>query len=97
MLEQIKSGFVKGETYYVKLKKGDIIVGDLLFDTYDYSKTALWFDTPNKRIGYIFVLNEIIIYRYVSHEEYLKKRKEKYDCNCLNTILKRLINETFKW
>ena len=97
MFEEIKSGFVKGETYYVKLKKNDIIVGDLLFDTYDYSKRSLWFDTPNQRIGYLFQLNEIIIHRYITNEEYLKKVKEKYDDKCLNIVLKRLVNETFEW
>ena len=96
MFEQINSGFVKGETYYVKIKKG-IIIGDLLFDTYDYSKTGGWFDTPYKRCGYYFQVNDIIVYRYITKKEYYAKVKEKYECTCLNLVLKRLVNETFEW
>ena len=47
--------------------------------------------------AYLFQLNEIIIHRYVSHTEYFKKIKEKYDANCLNIILKKLVDETFHW
>jgi hypothetical protein len=96
MFEQITSGFIKGETYYVKIKKG-IIIGDLLFDTYDYSKMGVWFDTPYKHCGYNFQLNDIIVYRYITKKEYYAKVKEKYEYTCLNLVLKRLVNETFEW
>ena len=105
MFEQINSGFVKGETYYVK-KKGNFgyfayfnfIMGDLLFDDYNYSKTGAWFDIPHKGGEcYYFELNDIIIYRYITKKEYFAKVKEKYDSTCLNIVLKRLVNETFEW
>ena len=92
----MKSGFVKGETYYVKIKN-NFIMGDLLFDNYSYSKMGAWFDTTNKRHGYYFELNDIIIYRYITKKEYFAKVKEKYDNKCLNMVLKRLVNETFEW
>lgn len=95
MFEKIESGLVYRERYYIK-NNGDI-VSDLLFDSYNQLKTALWFVMPYERYAYLFQLNKIIIYRYVSDEEFLKKRKEKYDEKCLNIILKRLVDETFEW
>lgn len=96
MLEQIESGLVYRERYYIKKKSGDII-GDLLFDSYNQLKTALWFVMPDERYAYLFQLNEIIIYRYVSHKEYYVRIKEKYDRKCLNIVLKRLVDESFQW
>jgi len=96
MIEQIKSELVTGETYYVKRKNGDIM-DDLIFESYNQSKKAVWFYVPNKPYAYLFQLNEIIIYRYVTNEEYLKKVKEKYDSKCLDIVLKQLVNENFSW
>jgi hypothetical protein len=96
MFQQIKSELVRSDAYYVKRKNGDI-VGDLVFDNYNQSKKAVWFYVPNKPYAYLLHLNEIIIYRYVTNEEYLKKRKEKYDQTCLNIVLKQLVNEHFEW
>ena len=96
MIEQIESGLVYRDVYYVKRKNGDI-VGDLLFDSYNDSKMAIWFVMPDERYAYLFQLNEIIIYRYISHKEYFKKIKEKYDAKCLSIVLKRLVDETFHW
>lgn len=105
MFEQITSGFIKGEIYYIK-KKGNLghfgwfnfIKGDLLFHHYNYSKSGVWFDIPHKRGEcYYFELNDIIIYRYITKKEYFAKVKEKYDSKCLNIVLKRLVNETFEW
>ena len=83
----MKSGFVEGETYYVKMKKG-IIVGDLIFTNYASNtglwNTSLWFDDISGRRCYLFELNEINIYRYVS-EEYAK------DQTSLISVLKRLM------
>lgn len=95
MFQQIESGFVKRERYYVKIREG--FMKDLIFTQRAYSNTGLWFDDPHEPYGYLLHLNEIKIYRYVSDEEFLKKRKEKYDKNCLNIVLKRLIDERFKW
>ena len=96
MLQQIKSELVKFETYYVKRKNGDIM-GNLIFESYNQSKTAMWFYVPNKPYAYLFQFNEIIVYRYITNEEYLKKVKEKYDSRCLDIVLKRLIDESFQW
>ena len=91
----MKSGFVEGETYYVKMKNNDVILGDLIFT--DYSDTQLWFSSNrglwfhdiNGRYIYLFELNEINIYRYVTEEH-----SEKYDQSSI--ILKRLL-DIFVW
>ena len=36
-------------------------------------------------------------YRYVSKEEFYAKVKEKYDQTCLSIVLKRLVNDDFRW
>ena len=36
-------------------------------------------------------------YRVISEKEYMAKVKEKYDQNVLNIVLKRLVNDDFKW
>jgi len=46
---------------------------------------------------YLFNIHLNDFYRYVSPDEYIKKRREKYDAKCLDIVLKRLINETFEW
>ena len=46
---------------------------------------------------YLFNIHLNDFYRYVSPEEYIRKRKEKYDQTCLNIVLKRLVNENFEW
>ena len=95
MLQQIESGFVKRERYYVKIREG--FMKDLIFTERGNSATAIWFDDPDGPYGYLLHLTEIKIYRYVSDEEFLKKRKQKYDDTCLDIVLKQLVNETFSW
>lgn len=95
MFQQIFDGFVKGEKYCVKIRNG--FMEDLIFTNYSYSNTGVWLDDPVNSYGYLLQLNEIKIYKHISDEEFLKKRKEKYDLTCLNIILKRLVNETFEW
>ena len=96
MIEQIKSELLSRKAYYIKRKNGEIM-GNLIFESYNQSKTALWFYVPNKPYAYLFQWNEIIIYKYITNEEYLKKVKEKYDQTCLNIVLKRLVDESFEW
>ena len=96
MFEQIYSGFVKGEIYYIKTVNG-VIMGDLLFDRYNYSNTGVWFNDIVGDYAYLFQFNEVHMYRYVSEQEYSTKLKEKYHMNCLNSVLKRLVNENFEW
>ena len=95
MLQQIESGFVPGEKYCVKIREG--FIKDLIFTKHAYSKTGLWFDDTCSYYGYLFHLNEVKIYRHVSQEEYYAKLKKKYDDKCLNSVLKRLVDETFEW
>jgi hypothetical protein len=95
MFEKI-TNLVRGKTYYIKRKNGEIM-GNLIFEIYNQLKTAIWFYVPNKPYAYLFQLNEINIYRYVSKDEYYMKVKEKYDAKCLNIVLKQLVNENFSW
>ena len=46
---------------------------------------------------YLLELELSKIYRYVNREEFYKKLKEKYDATCLNIVLKRLVNDDFRW
>ena len=70
---------------------------DLIFTTPAQSGRGLWFNDVDESYGYLLYSHEIIIYRYVTHEEYLEKMKEKYDAKCLDIVLKRLVNENFSW
>ena len=96
MFQQIYSGFVIGEKYYLKTVKGEF-GEDLIFDRYSHSKTALWFYDNSHKYGYLFQLYEIRIYKYISDAEYWAKVKEKYDQTSLDIVLKRLVNEHFEW
>ncbi len=95
MFEQIKSGFIRGEIYYVKIKEG--VMRDLIFTSRSQSDRGIWFNDIDEPYGYLLDLHKIIIYRYVTNEEYSKKVKEKYDAKCLNIVLKQLVNENFEW
>jgi hypothetical protein len=95
MFQQIESGFVGRERYYVKTREGIII--ELIFSMPAQSSTGLWFDHPRKPYGYLLHLHQIKIYKYISKEEYYAKLKEKYDNKCLNIVLKNLVNEHFEW
>jgi hypothetical protein len=95
MFQQIKSGFVRREIYYVKIREG--YMRDLIFTDRAKSETGLWFDDIDERYGYLLHLHQIIIYRYVTDKEYYEKLKEKYDAKCLDIVLKRLVNENFTW
>jgi hypothetical protein len=95
MFQQIESGFVEREKYYVKIKGG--FMKDLIFSKRAYSSTGLWFDDPDKPYGYLLHLYEIKIYKYITKKEYYAKLKEKYDAKCLNSVLKNLVNEHFEW
>ena len=38
-----------------------------------------------------------LYYKYVSNKEYLQKIKDKYDEIVLKIVLKKIVNEDFKW
>ena len=89
MIELVdKYTLVKGEIYYVKRKKKFL----KMLNQYDcIRRMGLYgFYYPP-----LYRLNDF--YRYVSKEEYRAKLKEKYDATCLNIILKRLVDESFRW
>jgi hypothetical protein len=91
MLEKVNYDLIEGQKYFVIHKRGAFVEGDLIYvgnSSFKYPNSIQTFQL-NER-NYCF-------YRYISHEEYLKKRKEKYDDTCLNIILKRLVDESFMW
>ena len=89
----------EGEMYF--LKKLDCIIGEVIFVKYQTpangSQKFATFRYPYMS-GYSHIwLSIISVYRYVSEKEYFAKVKEKYDAKCLDIVLKRVVNETFKW
>jgi hypothetical protein len=91
MIERVNyDDLVEGQRYYVIHKRGAYIEGDLIYHGNHY------FKYPNSKS--IFQLVDIFnFYRYVSKYEYYMALKEKYDQNCLDIVLKRLVNENFEW
>ena len=95
-----KNELIKGEKYYVKRKKTFVYSRhiksfDCIFDGYGDEGFA-WVKLSNVLdVELDLEFNEF--YRYISKEEYYAKVKEKYDSNCLNVIMKRIVDESFKW
>jgi hypothetical protein len=104
MIELVhENELVMGQKYYVKRK---YILNNLYkkklnfdakFDGYSIEFQGFAWFRPNKYIRVELSISDIIIYRYVSKEEYYEKLKEKYDAKCLNIVLKDLIDDTFSW
>ncbi len=89
MLELVNN-LVKGQTYHVVHAEG-FIEGDMIYlggSFFRYWDSIQSFQMLQRYYNF---------YRYVTKHEYYMKVKEKYDVNCLNIILKRLVNETFEW
>lgn len=81
---------VKGQLYYIIhdfLQRKE----NLVFDGFSFFKYA------DSNYSFRLHLSANKFYRYISKEEFLKKRKEKYDQTCLNIVLKRLVDESFQW
>jgi len=92
MLEQVNyDDLVKGQQYFVIQRRGAYFEGNLIYDDNDFFKYPNSIQT--------FQLNNRLyhFYRYVSRHEYYTALKEKYEVNCMNIVLKRLVNETFEW
>lgn len=92
-----RAKLIKGEKYYVKRKR---ITKNMkfhaIFDRDDFEGFGfVWFRIDTKFIELDTKLN--IFYRCISKEEFYAKVKEKYDAKVLNIILKRLVDENFKW
>ena len=94
MIELVdKYKLVKGSRYYVKGNyPRSIKPVECIFDTYE--DDTVWL-TSNLHIRLYLAFYDF--YRYVSMEEYCAKLKEKYDATCLNLVLKRLVNDDFRW
>ncbi len=89
MLELVNN-LVKGQTYHVVGLRG-FIEGDMIYlggSFFRYWDSIQSFQMHQRYYNF---------YRYITKHEYYMKVKEKYDVNCLNIILKRLVNETFEW
>jgi hypothetical protein len=90
---------IVGEKYYIKRKPIYLQVQKNyvgIFKLYDVEFDGFGtFTILNNDIEFDFDLIEI--YRFISKYQYYIALKEKYDANCLNIVLKRLVNETFSW
>ena len=85
-----------GEMYFIKNRQ--FIIGEVLFSTYHKSSQPFIVIKYPYRSGYSYVkIKDISVYRYVSEQEYWAKVKEKYDAKCWNIVLKRLVDESFRW
>ena len=96
MIELVdKYTLVKGTRYYVKgnpIYPRSLKRFDCTFDCYE--EDTVWVTTM---LDIRLYLQFYHFYRYVSKEEYRVKLKEKYDATCLDIILKRLVNDDFRW
>ena len=94
-----KYTLVKGTRYYVKKRPRYLQNGrtfECIFDHYFLDdEDFAWVISNNMPIEQDVTILDF--YRYVSKEEYYTKVKEKYDAACLNIILKRLVNDDFRW
>jgi hypothetical protein len=87
------------KTHYDDLKKDEMYK----FDTYDASFRfkfgpfavfrEVFFNENNSLYNVTNHDRDEIYYRYVSEEEYRKKRRDKFNENALKTILKNIIDE----
>jgi hypothetical protein len=96
MIELVdKYTLVKGNKYYVKgnpIYPPSLKIFECIFDCYEDDTAWL---TTNLNIRLYLAFYDF--YRYVSKEEFYAKVKEKYDQTCLDLVLKRLVNDDFRW
>jgi hypothetical protein len=90
MLELVND-LIEGQQYFVIHRRGAVVEGDLIYVGDSYFKYPNGIQT--------FQINERFyhFYRYVSKYQYYMALKEKYDTNCLDIVLKRLVDESFRW
>jgi len=87
-----------GENYYIQDTESNDGYWYLKFKRHSGSRNQYnWFiclDEPKDE----FKFNQTYkCYIKISHKEYIKKIKEKYNQTCLDIVLKRLIDESFVW
>ena len=92
------SDLIPGNNYYIEDSETSDNYWYLKFKRHSGSRNQYnWFtclDEPKCTLKF----NQT--YKYyikISHEEYKKKIREKYDATCLNIVLKRVVNENFQW
>jgi hypothetical protein len=100
MLEKIDAlDLLPGEIYFLKSPIANIRIRKARMISYkniQYEEATGLFDAPI--YGKCLIeLHDWTIYRYVSHEEYKEKVREKYDATCLDIVLKRHVDESFTW
>ena len=103
MIEEVdKYALVKGQRYYVKRTPRYLTI---LRSAKSYECIFDGYDDADEDFVYVICNNHTIemdvtlldFYRYVSKKEFYAKVKEKYDQTCLNIILKRIVNDDFRW
>lgn len=100
----------KGEMYKIEIYYDDIEIIASFKHYYLYDNIQQPETEYSKNCGAVFrdtktPYNNLIVdgswewdfYRIISRKEYMTRVKEKYNQTVLNVILKRLINDEFKW
>ena len=97
-------------THFKDLKRGEKY--QIVFESYLFEGIFCYYDSPNnRRFEYCHNCNAVFrdethmidtddsfeYYKIISKKEYMEKMRDKYNEIILNKILKRLINEEFKW
>jgi hypothetical protein len=92
---------IHGETYHVKRSPRYLTrlrsakSYECTFYRYDADEDFVYVICNNQTVEMDVTLLDF--YRYVSKKEFYAKVKEKYDQTCLNIILKRIVNDDFRW
>jgi len=100
MIELVdKYSLIQGETYYVKRKPRYLQSAksyECIFHHYDEDDEDFVYVICNKHTIEMDV-TLLDFYRYIRKKEFYEKVKEKYDATCLDIILKRVVDESFRW
>jgi hypothetical protein len=100
MFEEIDGwDLIPGEFYYIKspiCKRANIGKARMIrYKDLRYEEATGVFDANFGKC--LIELRQWTFYRYVSHDEYKEKLREKYNETCLNIVLKQIVNESFAW
>ena len=85
---------VPGETYRVKHHGREL--GYLTFNQYE-TKYRIVGTIPMATIRIYIYSENHTFYKPITEEEYQAKLKERFDMKAADTVLKRLLDENFKW
>ena len=93
MLEKFDGDLIPGEFYYIKNHITRFCIGKAQFTRKTTNAIII-----HANFGPCLIHpEEWTFYRYISHAEYKEKLIEKYQSTCLNIVLKKLIDDSFKW